>query len=310
MSTPYGGNDPQQPQYGQQPGGGYPPSGPQEQPQWGQQPQQPSYDPNQQQWGQPQQPQYGQQPGGYAPPPQPQWGQQPQQPSYAPNQQQWGQPQQPQYGQQPGGYAPPPQPQWGQQPPPYGQQPGGGYPQSGPQAQPQYGQQPGGGYPQSGPQAQPQYGQQPGGGYPQSGPQAQPQYGQQQPGQYDYGQQQYAGAGAPEAEKPAKSKKGLLIGVIVAVAVVAVFLFTAFVTPGFLKTQVFNNTQMQTDVQKLLTETYKIDGVTGVTCPAEQKVEDGAKFECTATIAGKPQQVPITVKGTGGNYEVSPPVSK
>ncbi|WP_033260673.1 DUF4333 domain-containing protein [Amycolatopsis vancoresmycina] len=252
MSTPYGGNDPQQPQYGQQPGGGYPPSGPQEQPQWGQQPQQPSYDPNQQQWGQPQQPQYGQQPGGYAPPP---------------------------------------QPQWGQQPPPYGQQPGGGYPQSGPQAQPQYGQQPGGGYPQSGPQAQ-------------------PQYGQQQPGQYDYGQQQYAGAGAPEAEKPAKSKKGLLIGVIVAVAVVAVFLFTAFVTPGFLKTQVFNNTQMQTDVQKLLTETYKIDGVTGVTCPAEQKVEDGAKFECTATIAGKPQQVPITVKGTGGNYEVSPPVSK
>ena len=55
---------------------------------------------------------------------------------------------------------------------------------------------------------------------------------------------------------------------------------------------------------------YKIDGVTGVTCPAEQKVEDGAKFECTATIAGKPQKVPITVKGDGGNYEVSPPVAK
>jgi hypothetical protein len=256
MSTPYGGNDPQQPQYGQQPGGAYPPSGSQEQPQWGQQPQQPPYDPNQQQWGQPQQPQ---------------------------------QPQQ--WGQQPGGYTPPQQPQWGQQPPPYGQQPGGGYPQSGPQAQPQYGQQPGGAYPQSGPQAQ-------------------PQYGQQQPGQYDYGQQQFPGAGAPEGEKPAKSKKGLLIGVIAAVAVVAVVLFTAFVAPGFLKTQVFNNTQMQADVQKLLTETYKIDGVTGVTCPAEQKVADGAKFECTATIAGKPQQVPITVKGDGGNYEVSPPVSK
>ncbi|MGW3960718.1 DUF4333 domain-containing protein [Amycolatopsis sp. NPDC005003] len=233
MSTPYGGNDPQQPQYGQQPGGAYPPSGSQEQPQWGQ-PQQPSYDPNQQQ--------------------------------------QWGQPQQPQqWGQQPGGYTPPQQPQWGQQPPPYGQQPGGGYPQSGPQAQPQYGQQPG--------------------------------------GQYDYGQQ-FPGTAAPEAEKPAKSKKGLLIGVVAAIVVVAAFLVLGFVAPGFLKTQVFNNTQMQTDVQKLLTETYKIDGVTGVTCPAEQKVEDGAKFECTATIAGKPQQVPITVKGTGGNYEVSPPVAK
>ncbi len=256
MSTPYGGNDPQQPQYGQQPGGAYPPSGPQEQPQWGQ-PQQPSYDPNQQQqWGQPQQPR---------------------------------QPQQ--WGQQPGGYAPPQQPQWGQQPPPYGQQPGGGYPQSGPQAQPQYGQQPGGAYPQSGPQAQPQYGQQPG-------------------GQYDYGQQQFPGMAAPEGEQPAKSKKGLLIGVVAAIVVVAAFLVLGFVAPGFLKTQVFNNTQMQTDVQKLLTETYKIDGVTGVTCPAEQKVEDGAKFECTATIAGKPQQVPITVKGDGGNYEVSPPVTK
>jgi hypothetical protein len=231
MSTPYGGNDPQQPQYGQQPGGAYPPSGPQEQPQWGQQP--PSYDPNQQQWG--------------------------------------GQPQQP------------------QQPPPYGQQPGGGYPQSGPQAQPQYGQ-PGGAYPQSGPQAQPQYGQQPG-------------------GQYDY-TQQFPGTAAPEGEQAPKSKKGLLIGVVAAIVVVAVVLVLGFVAPGFFKTQVFNNTQMQTDVQKLLTETYKIDGVTGVTCPAEQKVEDGAKFECTATIAGKPQQVPITVKGDGGNYEVSPPVAK
>src|SRR3569833_1230405 len=237
MSTPYGGNDPQQPQYRQQPGGAYPPSGPQEQPQWGQQP--PSYDPNQQQWGgQPQQPQ------------------------------------QPPYGQQPGGYTPPQQPQYGQQPPPYGQQPGGAYPQSGPQQQPQYGQQP-------------------------------PQ------GQYDYGQQQFPGQGAPEGgEQPAKSKKGLLIGIVVLVVVVAVVGILGFVAPGFFKTQVFNNTQMQTDVQKLLTETYKIDGVTGVPCPAEQEVEDGAKFECTATIAGKPTQIPITVKGDGGNYEVSPPATK
>ena len=234
----------------------------------------------------------------------PRWGQQP--PSYDPNQQQpnqhqqWGQPQQPQqpqqWGQQPGGYTPPQQPQWGQQPPPYGQQqPGGGYPQSGPQAQPGYGQQPGGAYPQSGPQQQPQYGQQP--------PQGQYDYGQQ-------GQQQFPGQGAPEGEKPAKSKKGLLIGIVVLVVVVAVVGVLGFVAPGFFKTQVFNNTQMQTDVQKLLTETYKIDGVTGVTCPAEQKVQDGAKFDCTATIAGKPVQIPITVKGDGGNYEVSPPATK
>jgi hypothetical protein len=273
MSTPYGGNDPQQqppygqqPQYGQQPGGAYPPSGPQEQPynpqQYGQQPPQQPYDPSQPtQWVQP--------------------------PS----------PQQPQYGQQPGGYTPPQQTQWGQQPPP--QQYGQPYDPN----QQQYGQQQPGAYPQSGPQEQPLYGQPP------SGPQAQQQYGQnpQQPGQYDYGQPA-AAPGAGEKEQGG-SKKGLFIGIGALVVVVAVVAILGFVAPGFFRTQVFNNTQMQTDVAKLLTDTYKIDGVSGVTCPAEQKVTDGAKFECTATISGKPQQVPITVKGTDGNYEVSPPTS-
>ncbi|HKN53124.1 MAG TPA: DUF4333 domain-containing protein [Amycolatopsis sp.] len=226
--------------------------------------------------------------------------------------------QQPQYGQQPGGAYPPSGPQEQQQGPPSGQQwaqqPWGQPPQQQPQQPQQWGQQPGYGQPQ-----QPQWGQQPppygqqqpGGAYPQSGPQVQPQYGQpQQPGQqYDYGQQ-FPGGAAPAAEQSGGSKKGLWIGIGVLVLAVAVFGITGFVAPGFLKTEVFNNTQMQTDVQKLLTDTYKIEGVTSVTCPAQQEVKDGAKFECTATVNGKPQQVPITVKGTGGNYEVSPPVSK
>ncbi|MDT8912711.1 DUF4333 domain-containing protein [Amycolatopsis sp. PS_44_ISF1] len=268
MSTPYGGNDPQQqppygqqPQYGQQPGGAYPPSGPQEQP----------YHP--QQYGQPSSP-----------------------PPYDPAQPtQWVQPQQPQqpYGRAPGGYTPPQQPQWGRQPPQYGQpyepnqQQYGGYPPSGPQAQPGYGQPP------SGPQAQPTYGQDP-----------------QQQGPWDYGRSGGAVAAAEKEPEPGGSKKGLFIGIGALVVVVAVVAILGFVAPGFFRTEVFNNAQMQTDVAKLLTGTYKIEGVSGVTCPAEQKVADGARFECTATISGKPQQVPITVKGTDGNYEVSPPVSK
>lgn len=89
MSTPYGGNDPQQwgqapqapgPQSGGFPAQGYPQQPPQQQPHYGQQ--------------YPQQPQYGQQPGY---PQQPQYGQQyPQQPG-----------QQPYYGQQPGQYGQP-----------------------------------------------------------------------------------------------------------------------------------------------------------------------------------------------------------
>ncbi|MFD5090129.1 DUF4333 domain-containing protein [Amycolatopsis thailandensis] len=248
MSTPYGGNDPQQqpqwgqqPGYGQQPGGAQPPSGPQQQPQWGQQPQQ---DPSQTQQQQPQ------------------WGQQPA--PYDPSQQQPGYPQQP-------GYDPSQtqqqQPQWGQQP--------------------QYGQQPG--YPQSGPQQQPQYGQP-----------------QQQPGQYDYGQGQFPGTQGETQDKP-KSKKGLFIGIGALVVIIAAVGILGFVTPGWFNTQVFNNTQMQTDVQKLLTETYGIKEISAVTCPSGQEVKDGVKFTCTATIEGKPQEVPITVKGDSGNYEVSPP---
>ncbi len=271
MSTPYGGNDPQQqpqwgqqPGYGEQPGGTQPPSGPQQQPQWGQQPQ---YDPSQTQQ---QQPQWGQQPAPYDPSQQ-QPGYPQQQPGHDPSQTQ----------QQ--------QPQWGQQPPQYGQQPG--YPQTGPQQQP--------GYPQSGPQQQP--------GYPQSGPQQQPQYGQpQQQGQYEYGQGQFAGTQGEAQDKP-KPKKGLFIGIGALVVIIAAVGVLGFVTPGWFNTQVFNNTQMQTDVQKLLTETYGIKEISAVTCPSGQEVKDGVKFTCTATIEGKPQEVPITVKGDTGNYEVSPP---
>jgi hypothetical protein len=92
------------------------------------------------------------------------------------------------------------QPQYGQQAPQYGQQPQYG--------QPQYGQQPQQGQPQYG---QPSYGQ--------------PGYGQQQP---QYGQQDYAQAGwqqqGPEGFGPSepakKSRKGWIIAIASALAVV------------------------------------------------------------------------------------------
>ncbi|MET9605352.1 hypothetical protein ABZZ17_09820 [Streptomyces sp. NPDC006512] len=102
------------------------------------------------------------------------------------------------YGQQP------------QQPGPYGQQPP---PPPGPYGQPA--PQPGYGYPQQAPpppgypQQPPAYGQQP--GYPQQPP----AYGYQQPqGQPPYG-------GMPPQNPPKKSKAGVIIGVVVAVAVIA-----------------------------------------------------------------------------------------
>ncbi|MFD6886001.1 hypothetical protein [Streptomyces sp. NPDC059957] len=97
------------------------------------------------------------------------------------------QPQQPgPYGQQPQQPNP-----YGQQPGPYGQQPGA---------------QPGYGYPQQAPQGVPQQGY----------PQQQPGFPQQQPPYGGYPQQPPYG-GTP----PKKSKAGVIIGVVVAVAVIA-----------------------------------------------------------------------------------------
>ncbi|UJW30700.1 DUF4333 domain-containing protein [Saccharothrix sp. AJ9571] len=124
MSTPYGGNDPQQ--WAQQPGygggtpqgtpsGGFPAQPPQPgYPQQGGYPQQqPGYEQQgypQQQPGYPQtgpQPQYGQQPGGYPQQQQPAYDPNQPQPGYDPNQQQYAQ-------QQPGYPQTGPQPQYGQ----------------------------------------------------------------------------------------------------------------------------------------------------------------------------------------------------
>lgn len=101
------------------------------------------------------------------------------------------QPQQPgPYGQQPQQPGP-----YGQQPGPYGQQPGA---------------QPGYGYPQQAPQGVPQQ------GYP---PQ-QPGFPQQQAPYGGYQQQAPYGGGMPPQQAPKKSKAGVIIAVVLAVAVI------------------------------------------------------------------------------------------
>jgi hypothetical protein len=99
---------------------------------------------------------------------------------------------------------------YGQQPNPYGQQPN-------PYGQQPYGQQPG---------------QQPYGGE---------QYGGQQPygGQGYYGQPQFGPPGPPP---PPKRNVGMVVGIIAAVVVLAVFGVTGFAWPGFLLSSKDDNT--------------------------------------------------------------------
>lgn len=71
--------------------------------------------------------------------------------------------------------------------------------------------------------------------------------------------------------------------------------------------KMFNPDTMREDVRRVLTDGYAIDGVDSVTCPAGQPVEDGTTFDCTALIDGENRQVPITVQGDDGKYEVGYP---
>jgi hypothetical protein len=135
-------------------------------------------------------------------------------------------------------YPPQPgQPDYGQQPDPYGQQPGGYGQQPG-----GYGQQQPGGYPQSGefPQqpGQPQYGQQPGYGqqpYGQPGyTQPYPSYDQSGGGQYPPPGQYPPGMYGVPPSGGGGGKKGLWIGLSVALVVILAALgITGFWKPGF-----------------------------------------------------------------------------
>ncbi|PXY30478.1 hypothetical protein BAY59_13505 [Prauserella coralliicola] len=71
--------------------------------------------------------------------------------------------------------------------------------------------------------------------------------------------------------------------------------------------KVFDAEAMQMSVQQILTQSYRVEGVERVTCPPDQPVEVGLKFDCTAVIAGEPKRVQITVKNENDEYEVGYP---
>jgi hypothetical protein len=219
----------------------------------------------------------------------------------------------------PGGGHDPQQPQWGQQPQqPYGQpQPGtpsGGFPAQGPPSggfpQPGYGQQP--------PYGQPEPQQQPYGGY---GQQQSPYggYGQQPTQQYSPYQQQQPGAypGLPQQQRKKKSSSLIWIAVAVVVLAAGAVAILGFVTPGFFNKKVFDQSALQGDngVKKVLISSYGVpkDQIQSVSCPANQEVKQGNKFQCTIKLGGdspKEQVVDITVRNDSGEYEVGTPRDK
>lgn len=252
---------------------------------------------------------YGQDPASQGYSQQQGYGQQAQQPGYD----------QSGYGQQQQGYDQGQQQQGYGQQQAYGQQ--AGYGQQG-YDQNSYGQQQGYGQPATGGSTayqagytggqQQAYGQQ---AYGQQQSYGQPAYGQQQGyGQQGYGQQAPAGYG--QGTPPAKSNKGLIIGISALVVVLAAAAVLLWVWPGFLSKKVFDKTKVEAGITTVLTNAPNANppgyglptsDVSGVTCPDNQEVKAGTTFTCSLTYKGKPSSVTITVQDDAGKYQVSIP---
>ncbi|MET7771050.1 DUF4333 domain-containing protein [Nocardia sp. NPDC005366] len=181
--------------------------------------------------------------------------------------------------------------QWGEQPQP--QQ--WGQPQTGAQPQQQWGQT--GGQPQQQwGQSQPQWGQQP---QPQDwSQQPQQQWGQSQP------QQQWH-PGQPTPPSSGGKGKGLLIGLgILGVLVIGAIVALVVVLTSKDK---LDQAAVQEGVKKVLTDSYGIQDVDGVSCPSGQEVKVDATFECTLQVSGEQKKVNVKITNENGTYEVGRP---
>ncbi|MGH3518690.1 MAG: DUF4333 domain-containing protein [Haloechinothrix sp.] len=69
----------------------------------------------------------------------------------------------------------------------------------------------------------------------------------------------------------------------------------------------FDEGAVQDAVHKVLTESYQIEDLGMVICPAHQRVKAGTTFDCTATIDGQEKRVPIRVTSEKGRYSVGYP---
>ena len=110
----------------------------------------------------------------------------------------------------------------------------------------------------------------------------------------------------PLPQRPTRSPARLILAGLVALGIIG-FAITAFVTPGFLVTRVFDATAVEAGVQRIMSTEYGIEGNIAVECPEGIEVTDGATFTCTATVDGNALSVPIRVTSADGDYEVGRP---
>ncbi len=96
-----------------------------------------------------------------------------------------------------------------------------------------------------------------------------------------------------------------MLGVVV-VAAVVVALLAFLVGPRFARYDVLDRAAVERGVGDVVTRDWHRQ-VTGVTCPDGERVRPGVAFVCTATVDGRPQQIPVDVVDETGAYEVGQP---
>jgi hypothetical protein len=141
-------------------------------------------------------------------------------------------------------------------------------------------------------------------GYPQGAPSAGPPTWQQTaPG--------WAPPPAATPRDPARRRRIRRIGLavvlgLVVIAAVVVALLAFLVGPRFARYDVLDRAAVERGVTDVVTRDWHRQ-VTGTVCPADERVRPGTSFVCTATVDGRPQQIPVDVVDENGTYEVGQP---
>ncbi|MPZ65386.1 MAG: DUF4333 domain-containing protein [Pseudonocardiaceae bacterium] len=106
----------------------------------------------------------------------------------------------------------------------------------------------------------------------------------------------------PDTDPAAGSPLPWLVGI--GTLLLTVVLLAVAVPNSLLSTE-FDELAVQRGVAQVLTDSGYI--VVLVSCPAGQPVEVGHSFDCRASIDGQQRDVTITVRTSGGEYEVGAP---
>ncbi len=70
---------------------------------------------------------------------------------------------------------------------------------------------------------------------------------------------------------------------------------------------VLDEAAVEQGVSGILTDSYGMQGVSNVECPANVRVESGRTFMCSVVISDKQRSVPVKITDSEGTYEVGRP---